>query len=338
MGKKERTQIISGIEKERNSRLITYVAGDRRGLETRIASDIFPLFFEHLSKIGHQDSIDLFLYSTGGITMAGYGLVNLMREYCDKLTVMIPFKAYSCATLISLGADQIIMTRMGQLSPIDPSVNHPLGPTVQTPNQPGLMTNVPVNVEDVVGYLDLGKKQANLRDEDMVKAFEQISTRVNPIALGAVYRAREQISFLAKTLLSYHIEDEGKVDSIVNTLTKERFSHDYLIGRKEAKEVLKLKVIDISDKLDKNIVALYQEYRNLLFLDTPYSPDVFLQASQVQTGNFDRGIIESEPLTHVYRTTKEVKRVQVTQPGIPAPIMGFQERVLSEGWIIDNSI
>ncbi len=338
MGKKERLQCIKEIEKERNSKLITYVAGDRRGLETRIASDIFPLFFEHLSQIGHQKSIDLFLYSTGGITMAGYGLVNLIREYCDKLTVIIPFKAYSCATLISLGADEIIMTRMGQLSPIDPSVTHPLGPMVPTPNQPGAAMNVPVNVEDVVGYLDLGKKQANLRDEDMVKAFEQLSSKVNPIALGAVYRAREQIAFLAKTLLSYHFKDNGKVDFIVNTLTKERFSHDYLIGRKEAKDVLKLNVIDISENLDKKVVALYEEYRKLLSLDVPYSQDVYLQTAQTQTGDFDRGVIESENLMHVFRTTKEVKRVQVTQPGMPTPIIGFQERVLSESWIIDNSI
>lgn len=339
MTRQERLQIIKEIEEERGSKLISYIAGDRRGLETRIASDIFPLFFKHLSQIGHQDSIDLFLYSTGGITIAGYGLVNLIREFCDKLTVFVPFKAYSCATLIALGANDIIMTKMGQLGPIDPSVNHPLSPTVPIPGQPGAVMNVPVNVEDVVGYMDLGKTQADLKNEESrVKAFEQLSSRVNPIVLGAVYRAREQIAFLAKTLLSYHMTEEEKIDFIVNTLTKERFSHDYLIGRKEAKDVFKLNVIDVSEALDKNIVKLYDNYNELLSLETPYSPEVFLKTVEAQTGNFNRGIIESIDLTHVYRTTKDVRRIQINQQGMPMPVVAFQERVLSDGWLIDNNI
>jgi len=47
--------------------------------------------------------------------------------------VIIPFKALSCATLMALGADNILMTKMGQLSPIDPSIDSPLAPTAPIP-------------------------------------------------------------------------------------------------------------------------------------------------------------------------------------------------------------
>lgn len=117
MSRAERMELIQAIERERNSRMLVYVAGDRRGLETRIASDVFPFVFNHLSRVGQQKSIDLFLYSTGGITIAGYGLVNLFREFCDSFNVIVPFKALSCATLIVLGANEVVMTKNGAIKP-----------------------------------------------------------------------------------------------------------------------------------------------------------------------------------------------------------------------------
>jgi len=339
MSRIERQQLIQAIERKRKSRVLVYVTGDRRGLETRIASDIFPLCFNHLSKMGHQKSIDLYLYSIGGITMAGYGLVNLIKEFCDSFNVIIPFKALSCATLISLGADTIIMTKMGQLSPVDPSVDHPLGPTIPVPGQPGVAQRVPVNVEDAISYLDLAKKVAGLKeDASLSTVFERLSGGVHPLTLGAVNRAREQIAFLARTLLSYHTADKAKVERIVSTITKERFSHDYLIGRKEAKQVLELNIIDVPTKLEENIVKLYQEYDKLLNLSVPYHPETVLGAANVTTSEFNRAIMESDDLTHVFRTVKEVKRVELPQPGIPIPVTGYQERILSEAWVEDNKI
>jgi Serine dehydrogenase proteinase len=94
--------------------------------------------------------------------MAGFGIVNLVREFYKKLSVLIPFRAHSAATLIALGADEIVMTRLGQLSPVDLSVTSPLNPSVPGPqNSPNL---VPVSVEDGVGYLDLARKEAKYEE------------------------------------------------------------------------------------------------------------------------------------------------------------------------------
>ena len=76
MDRTDRMKLIEKIQKQRRSKLIVYIAGDRRGMETKIATDIFPMFHKHLVQIGNQKRIDLFLYSTGGITIAGYALVN----------------------------------------------------------------------------------------------------------------------------------------------------------------------------------------------------------------------------------------------------------------------
>ncbi|MCL4430071.1 MAG: ATP-dependent Clp protease proteolytic subunit, partial [Chloroflexi bacterium] len=147
MTRAQRMRLISEIEKTTGSRLITIFLGDRRGLETKIAADILPFCSEHLAKIDGAKKISLYLYSTGGITIAGYAIANLLREYCDSYDVIVPFKALSCATLISLGADSIVMTKMGQLSPIDPSITSPLAPAVQGVAPGGMPVRqvVPVN-------------------------------------------------------------------------------------------------------------------------------------------------------------------------------------------------
>jgi len=195
-------ELIEKIQAKRNSRLVVYITGDRRGLETKIATDVFPMLHRHLVQIKSHDKIDLFLYSTGGITIAGFALVNLFREFCNEFNVIVPFKALSCATLITLGANEIVMTKMGQLSPIDPSIEHPLGPVVEIPGQPGRI--VPVNVEDINAFFDLARNEADLKGEESIRSvFEILASKVNPIVLGAVQRSRQQIAFLASRLMTY---------------------------------------------------------------------------------------------------------------------------------------
>jgi len=337
--KETRMQIIKDIEKKRDSRILVYITGDRRGLETKIGMDVFPIFHEHLMRIGKQKRIDLFLYSPGGITIAGYALVNLVREFCEKFNVIIPFKALSCATLISLGADEIIMTPMGQLSPIDPSVQHPLSPIIQIPGQPTAQF-VPINVEDVNAFVDFAKKEIGLNNEEsMKKVFEVLGTKIHPLALGAVQRSREQIAFLASNLLRYHTNDEEKVKEIVKTITRERFSHDYIIGRREAKDVLGLNIVEPNQELLNDIVSLFNVYSKILELNIPYTPEMYLSDADVTECSFNRAIIESVGLTHVFKTTKEITRVRAQQQGVLTPtIVGYHERILREGWILEDTI
>jgi len=330
----ERQPLIARLEQLRDSKLLVYVTGDRRGLETKIASDVFPMFHRHLTKIGQQKKIDLFLYSTGGEIIAGYALVNLIREFCEQFGVIVPFKALSCATLISLGANEIIMTPMGQLSPIDPSVGHPLGPVVQMPGQP-VPRIAPVSVEDVNAFVDLAKKEVGLSKEESLKVvFELLASKIHPLALGAVQRSREQIAFLASSLIKYHCSDEAKINDVVNILTRERFSHSYLIGRTEAERVLGLDIVRPDAGLTQAIVDLFGAYAALLELDAPYNPETVLGTSDSGVYDFPRALIESAELSHCFKTRKEVCRVKVQQPGMPGPVVGYQERVLQEEWAV----
>jgi hypothetical protein len=340
MARNERMQLIHQIEEMTDSRVLVLMLGDRRGLETKIASDIKPFCREHLMRMGPQKKISLYMYSTGGITMAGYALANLLREFSSSYDVIIPFKAHSCSTLIALGADRIIMTKMAELSPIDPSVASPLGPFAPVPGGSGQQLRIiPVNVEDVVNYLELARKALNIQDEELLtRLYDRLSQNVHPLVLGSVYRSREQIGFLAQMLLERHMNDKERIRKIIEIITRGRFSHDYVIGRKEAKELLELPVVDVTPKLDDTILELYKQYDDLLQLSKPYHPEQILKGEAKVTGNLDRAIVETVDLTHVFRSKREVSRVELTPPQVPIPQTVYAERDLGEGWETDNSI
>ena len=342
MSRQDRLDLISQIEAARGSRLLVAIWGDRENLPTVIAPDAHAVFFEHLEKLGKVEKLDVLLYTAGGHTLAAWGLANLVREYCDRLGVLIPHRALSSGTLFTLAADEIVMSRLGQLSPIDPSITSPLGPTIQVPSQPGQQQVIPVSVEDAIGFMDLATKEVGLKEErSILAAFDRLSSQVHPLALGAVYRSREQIIVLADRLLSFHMKDDEQKeerDRIVTRLTRELGSHDYLIGRTEAKTRLKLNVIDVVPDLEQKILALFGEYSALLDLRIPYNPEGFLGVNQVTTGTFNRAIVETTELTNVFRTIKEIQRVQVQVPGMQRPTAGIQERASFESWIADPSL
>ena len=129
----------------KGSNVITYITGDRENVSTRIAPDIIRVFFRHLEAMGQSERIDLFLYTRGGDVLTPWRLVNLIREYTDHFSILVPFRAYSAGTLIALGANEIVMGKMGELGPIDPSVANSFNP--QDPNNP--VAKIPVSVEDV---------------------------------------------------------------------------------------------------------------------------------------------------------------------------------------------
>ncbi len=334
MGKEERLAIISEIEKERGSRVICYLTGDRQGLEARIGMDIFPFFYNLLSKVGKQKQIDLFLYSAGGATMAAWGLVNLFREYCDRFCVLVPFKSHSSATLICLGADEILMTPMAQLSPVDPSITSPFNPIL--PNQaPGTAPQfLPVSVEDVSSYLDLAS-EAGLKNETTLSGvFSMLSGDVRPLALGSVFRAKQQIKMLSEKLLGFHMKEKEKIDGIVSKLIRELYSHDYVIARSEAKNQIGLKVAAPTAEMEELMVRLLEQYSEALSLQTPYVADIMLGSDNTKTITFDQAFIESKEGTYVHRTRKEIKRLRVTQQGLP--MEAIQERILQAGWALEK--
>lgn len=333
-GNGKRRELIRQLQGYRGSRVICYITGDRAGLETRIAHDAHPLIFSHLLQLPPGQNIDLFLYTRGGITVAGWALVHLIREFSRKFAVLVPYKAWSCGTLVCLGADEIVMGRLGQLGPIDPSTTNPFNPPLPA-TPPGVFQTIPMNVEDVMSFIKLAKEEVGLKQEVGLTATLECLSKMNPyapLALGAAHRIRPQIAKLATELLRLHMGDDeaDRRDAIVKLLATELGSHEYLIGRREARDI-GLKVSDAPPELEKLMWDLYCEYERSMELSKPYSPETVLAGRDLATEVFTRAAVESEETTHLYQTTKQIKRITLTEPGRP-PIVAYQEMLIKEGW------
>jgi len=89
---------------------------------TAISSEDIPVLGNVLRKIGDVDTLNLILHSPGGDGTVVEKFVALCRTQCRCLRVVIPNEAKSAATLIALGADEIVMGPPSELGPIDAQV------------------------------------------------------------------------------------------------------------------------------------------------------------------------------------------------------------------------
>lgn len=283
-----RKSLLRNIEEQRDTRAILYITGDRQGLETRIGQDVIDLFVDHLDELGPVQKISLILYTSGGSTSAAWNLVNLLHMFCDEFEVIALGKCMSAGTLISLGADRIVMTKQATLGPIDPSIQHPLGPSI-----PGASPDAraDVSVEAVNGYLDAIKESG--RDKEFqARALLDLSDKVHPLVLGQIFRSRQQIRDLAQRLIVKHTKESNKATQIIDFLCSESGSHDYTINRREA-EVLGLHIEKCTMDLYSILKQLRASYSSQMELRLPFDPSLIATLGQNTNYNFTRAMIES---------------------------------------------
>jgi len=344
MGRKERIALFSEIEKKRGSKLICYITGDRTGLETKIGIDIISIFQDILINTEFENKpLDLLIYSTGGLGIAALSLVSLIREYVDNFRVIVPIKAYSAATLIALGANSIFMLNSGQLSPVDVNITTPFNPTTPSPN-PQL---IPINVEDLSGFVRFSEDVLDIKEEaNKIKILECLAEKINPLAIGAVHRARERNKKIASTLLQYHLKDDkARIDSISDIITTGLYEHSFIISKRDARS-LGLNIEENNSDMEKTIWNLFTEYSTLLKMNQPYNQENELGDAPDKEVLLHRAIIEYKDdkntenvlKTYSFSSKRKLVRTEILDPNLKIPLPNIIERDLESGWYVRNDI
>jgi len=337
VGAPSRSEIIKQIGKERNSAVIAYITGDRPKFSTNIGDDVIPILFRHLELIGEKDNIDLFLYTRGGDMVVPVRIVKLIRNYCKKFGVIVSYRAHSAGTLITLGADEIVMSKLGELTPVDPTTEHPFNPRDPVDQK----KVIPISVEDITSYLLLAKDKGSIKDDKMAEIYDNLTKHsypdpkhLHPLALGNVYRAQRMIRILAQRLLGLHMDTEKKsnkeaVDKIVNEITSNICVHNYPIYRDEAKS-LGLNVIIPKDELEKSIWVLYEKYAQDMELTKQFNPLELLGQNNSLKIRYGAAHIESEKAQDTFYYDVRINKVtapqapgQPTLPAVNVNVAGF---------------
>ena len=194
-------KLIKELETKRKSKVVVYFTTDRNPIGAQIAEDVVRPLYDHLLNLKFEEEIkkiDMFIYSRGGDVSVPWRIVSMIREFCDEFNVIIPYKAQSGATLLSLGADSIIMTKKGELGPIDP--------TLFKTNMAGAETSSPpkqISVEDVNSFMSLVKDRFNINDQDaLAQILNKLIEETGPLTLGSVNRQHFHIRLVARKLLT----------------------------------------------------------------------------------------------------------------------------------------
>ncbi|MCK4918951.1 MAG: hypothetical protein KAS01_01040 [Candidatus Pacebacteria bacterium] len=299
--------LIEKIEKERDSKVITYVTGDRQPFVTKVADDIIPIFAKHLEKIGKQNKISLFLYTRGGDMITPIRLIKLIRSYADEVEMLIPYRAHSAGTLISIGADKIVMGRLGELSPVDPSTGHPFNPE----NPLNKSQKMEISVEDLNSYFLLAKEKAGVKDDQMVNIFEDLTAKIHPLSLGNAYRATRMAKQIVGKLLLMHFDkdrDKQIIENITNEITGDICIHGYPITRDEA-DSLGLKMIEPEQNLENLMWELYENYAERMELKKKFDPVAILGGQEMANFKFSGAFIESASMTDGFIFNGKIRRI-----------------------------
>jgi len=240
--------LLQQLESNRKSKIISLVYSNGASMEDDDV-DIVNEILEKLTDGKKIDTIEMIVSSLGGDANAAYSIAKLTRRYCDKFNVILPRRAKSGASLLSLGSDKIIMSKIAELGPIDPIVSHPMLPSTMIPAR-----CCPYFIESVL------PKVSRMGVEDY---FLKVDYAHVGYCMMAVELARD---YAKRLLTSFHFKDQpDKVKSIEDLIKKLTGypSHGFVIDIDEAKE-LGLNVEELNEDDWKILSSLYKKYQEEL--------------------------------------------------------------------------
>ena len=242
------------VERIRNSTIISYMAAQNSLVGPEDAGMLVDTIEMVLPSSRKLDRLDFFLHSPGGFLDSAYKIIRICKEYSNEFNVIIPLAAKSAATVIALGANQIVMTVFAELGPIDPIIQHPYKPDIRVPAR---------SIKDFFEFLNTTETAKVLVDPQF-KA--QMSSLLDPYLIGSYQTALNSSKQIAEKLLKENSlkEHPELVAEAVEKLTEHYYSHSYVIDRNEAKElglnVVKTESIAGLDFSVRRLLNVYQQF------------------------------------------------------------------------------
>jgi ClpP class serine protease len=202
-----RQRMISKIENDRGSRVILLVHREEKmnflgfPVYRYIDVDDSEEVIRAVHLTGKDVPIDMILHTPGGLVLASLQIAEAIKKHKGKVTVFVPHYAMSGGTLISLAADEIVMSEHAVLGPVDPQLGrYPAASILKV-----IARKSPKDVED----------------ETLILADQ---------AEKAIIQVRESVKELLQGKPS-----NGKADELARLLSEGTWTHDFPITYERAK-------------------------------------------------------------------------------------------------------
>lgn len=259
----ERINIYQKIEKIRKHPLISYITSSRQNAGAQMASDVIVQITRQLLKIPEDSQeIDLLIISSGGDPTVALRIISMFRERFKKISVLLPYEAYSAATLLALGADEIVMHPFSNLGPVDPQITR-----VQQGKE-----NLRFGSEDIRNYFEFIRDDVGISDQkEMERSFELLCKEVGAIPIGVAKRSTQLSIALSENLLGLHMKDSNKVKAISEALNKSFYHHGYPLSRTLAKEI-GLNIMEPGKELEDLLWGVWEDIAEEMQIHKPLNP------------------------------------------------------------------
>jgi hypothetical protein len=274
MGFAERKALYQEIEAKRDRPVIAYVTSSRPNAQAQMASDVIPRIAEQVRCVAPEHTaIDLLIVSNGGDPTVAWRIVSVLRERFANVGVLLPFSAFSAATLLALGADEVVMHAFANLGPVDMQLVQRRRVSGPDGHPTGEVEEVTFGSEDVRHFLEFLRTDVGITDQaPLERAFELAIRDVGAIAVGSAKRGTNLALSMGEKLLGLHMDDKNQAKAIAESFNSAFYHHGYPVGRREAAEA-GLNVVKAEDiGLDDVLWSVWMDVAAEMAVDMPFDP------------------------------------------------------------------
>lgn len=206
---------LRALELARDSRAIVLAA-------SHLDMELLPALYELCQGIGRVPRLDVVLHGRGGIVNAARRIALVLRQHARHLSFIVPFHCESAATLLALGADEIIAGDLALFSPIDPQLDGAEG---------GALSSL-----DIKRFGDMARQWFGVdASEARQQSLALLCGSIFPPSLTAFYRTTLELAQIGEELLAWQLPDATQEArrAIVEQLVNGYHSHNYALTREE---------------------------------------------------------------------------------------------------------
>jgi Serine dehydrogenase proteinase len=216
-------ETLKHFESLRHHPVLLYMAEDRAPYRKVIDDGDILVIYDMLHRLGALEQLDLIINTSGGSVTAVRKLLHLLHEVVSHLTILVPYKAHSAGTLLCLGAHDVVLTSMAELSPIDPHIEG---------MQRGKHTMF--SSEDIATFRTMARDWFGVQGEDdAITLLRLFCDQMFPPSLAHFFRAEHLVRQIAQEAVCFQLPD-ASVDthqSIVEQLLTGYHDHLYPLTR-----------------------------------------------------------------------------------------------------------
>lgn len=235
--KKEIEDAAQALATQMNADVLLYSGGIWDGLDHQL--------FSMISSRERRPGVLLMMTTWGGIPAVAYRIARYLRAHYEKISLYVHTHCISAGTLIALGADELILSESAQLGPLDMQIRNREEAGERRSGLTAGQALVVLRTEAMATFDEFFEKlrygrtyglstkiSAEIAAQMSIGLVRSVYEQIDPMQLGENHRTMTIALEYGDRLKTGNVKD-GAIGRLITGYP----SHDFVIDRKEAKQL-----------------------------------------------------------------------------------------------------